>query len=115
MPSQRLSVDDADVQLLAGDIGAARPASPYAARMMMAKESADAVGGVASEQQLGESHLYSLPGRLTLRPGVTATAALFEPATAPWERVYTVRGQLPWYGPWGRTAPRTSSRSKCTT
>jgi len=102
MPSQRLSVDDADVQLLAGDIGAARPASPYAARMMESKMAADAVGGVAAEQQIGESHLYSLPGRLTLRPGVTTTAALFEQTTAPWERVYTVRGQVPWYGPLGQ-------------
>jgi hypothetical protein len=57
-----------------------------------------APGAPAEQQQLGEAHLYTLPGRISLEPGVTSSVALFEPATAPWERAYVVRGQIPWYG-----------------
>ncbi|MCK7522028.1 MAG: hypothetical protein MZV64_32275 [Ignavibacteriales bacterium] len=35
------------------------------------------------EQRAGEFHLYTLPGKVTLRPGATTTVALFDPATRP--------------------------------
>jgi hypothetical protein len=54
--------------------------------------------GPAEEQQIGEAHLYTIPGKLSLEPGVTASVSLFDPATAPWERAYVVRGQIPYYG-----------------
>jgi hypothetical protein len=53
---------------------------------------------VASEQRVGEFHLYSLPGRTTLLPGLTSTIALFEPAQVKYERAYVVHGQVPWWG-----------------
>lgn len=99
--SGRLSVDDAEIQLLAGDVGRAAPAGgPVAARYnAMAASEMRMADAAAKQEGVGEAHLYSIPGRLTLRPGTQTVAALFEPASAPWERNYTVRGQLPWYGP----------------
>jgi len=100
IPSATLRVQDAEIQLLAGSVGRSfgktAGAPMVLERMAMA---ADAAQGAASEQQVGEAHLYTVPGRLTLEPGVTSTVALFEPASATWERSYVVRGQIPWYGP----------------
>ena len=53
----------------------------------------------ASEQGIGEAHLYTIPGTLTIRPGTSTIASLFDPASTTWDRRYVVRGQLPWYGP----------------
>lgn len=93
-----LSADDAELQVLAGDVGRAPAAK--AMPMMAAREMAmDVAGAPAAEEEIGEAHLYTIPGRYTLRPGVTTTAALFPPATAAWERIYTVTGMVPWMGP----------------
>jgi len=99
IPSDGLSVDSAEVQLLAGEVGRVvqPPMGPRQRLGLAAEMRADA--GYASEETVGEVHLYSLPARVTLRPGVTTTNALFQPATAPYERRYVVRGQIPWYGP----------------
>ncbi|MEO8347692.1 MAG: hypothetical protein ABI610_02180, partial [Acidobacteriota bacterium] len=89
------------VLFLAGSVGgAARPGTMYLKEMMSARaQSSDAVAqGFAEEQQIGEAHLYTIPGKLSLEPGVTTAVALFEPASAPWERTYVVRGQIPYYG-----------------
>jgi hypothetical protein len=100
--SGRLSVDDAQIQLLSGNVGRAPgsgPASPRQYAMegrAMSKVAADAA---ASEEGIGEVHLYSIPGNLTLRPGSSTLAALFDPASTAWERSFILRGQLPWYGP----------------
>jgi hypothetical protein len=101
IPSASLRVSDAEVQLLAGNVGQAkRPPMP---RMELMREraaaAADLAQSAAEEQQVGEAHLYTIPGRIALEPGVTTSVALFEPATAPWERAYVVRGQLNYYGP----------------
>ena len=53
---------------------------------------------VASEQRVGEFHLYTLPGKSTLLPGLTTSVALFEPAEVPYERTYEVRGLVPYWG-----------------
>ncbi len=97
----RLWVDDAEVQLLAGNVGRAAAVGGVLQRRMDLREMAVAAApsAAAVEEEIGESHLYSIPGRLTLRPGVATVASLFDPASSPWERVYTVRGQIPWYGP----------------
>ena len=97
--SATLSADDAEVQLLAGEVGRAK--APGARPMMMvAREAADAMGAAPpSEEVVGEAHLYSLTGRVTLRPGTSTGIMLFEPMTTPWERSFTVRGQIPWAGP----------------
>jgi hypothetical protein len=98
--SQTLRAEDADLQLLAGAVGRAeQPAPPVPlneARVAMA--AAYDKREVASEQRVGEFHLYSLPGRTTLLPGLTSTIALFEPAQVRYERAYVVRGQVPWWG-----------------
>ena len=100
IPSATLRVPDADVQLLAGSVG--RAAKDFSARdqlqMRAARVAEMAPQSEAGEQQVGEAHLYTIPGKLTLEPGVTASVALFEPASAPWERSYVVRGQIPYYG-----------------
>ena len=98
--SNTLRADSAEIQLLAGTVAKAgpRPPRPYAAREM-ALQAQDAVGNAATEEGVGEAHLYTLPGRLRLEPGVTTTAGLFEPAVAPWERTFVVRGQVPYWGP----------------
>jgi hypothetical protein len=99
LESQGLRLEDADVQLLAGSVGRAdkqpgQPPRPMALRRA-AMEMADAA---AVEQRVGEFHLYSLPGRSTLLPGLTTSVALFEPAEVPYERNYVVRGMVPYWG-----------------
>lgn len=97
--SARLREHDAEVQLLAGSVGRASGApSPQPGALARAAE-AFAVPAPAEEQQIGEAHLYTVPGRVTLEAGATTTVALFEPASTAWERAYVVRGQLNYYGP----------------
>lgn len=100
--SGRLSVADAQIQLLSGNVGRAQssmPRSPREYRLSEMAVSSKVADAAASEEGVGEAHLYSIPGTLTLRPGTAAIAALFEPAITPWERSFILRGQLPWYGP----------------
>ena len=101
IPSASLRVQDAEIQLLAGSVGrgSARDKAEGMGRVAERVMAMAVAQGPASEQQVGEAHLYTVPGRLSLEPGVTSTVALFEPASAPWERSYVVRGQIPWYGP----------------
>ena len=98
--SQTLRADSAEIQLLAGTVGKASPVAtpaPYAREMAL--QARDVANAPATEESVGEAHLYSIPGRLSLVPGITTTAGLFEPATAPWERNFVVRGQVPYWGP----------------
>jgi len=95
-----LRLEGTELQLLAGQVSQA-PASyeglrrdMVAARPMMAKEA----DGLPSQQKVGEFHLYTLPGRHTLEPGVTTTVGLFEPAEAPVIKSFEMLGQLPWWG-----------------
>jgi hypothetical protein len=100
LPSQTLRADSAEIQLLAGAVNRVTPQSPqpYEGRMMAAKDMAADEVSVASEQKVGEFHLYSLPGRWSIRPGVTTSVAMFDPATVPYERSYVVRGEIPFWG-----------------
>jgi hypothetical protein len=101
LPSESFRADSAEVQLLAGEVGRANPPAPPRP-MMMGKVAASRADGfnseVASEQKVGEFHLYSLPGRVSLLPGVTTSVALFEPQRVPYERSYEVHGELPFWG-----------------
>jgi hypothetical protein len=97
--SESLRAENAEVQLLAGSVSRAQP--PGAPRPLMAKESrmmADAVSEVATEQKVGEFHLYSLPGKSTLLPGLTTSVALFEPAQVKYQKSYVVHGEVPYWG-----------------
>jgi hypothetical protein len=100
LESQALRAEDAEVQLLAGAVGREeqpRPPVPFQARAAMA----DAMAmekATASEQRVGEFHLYSLPGKSSLLPGLTTTIALFDPVEVKYERNYVVHGMVPWWG-----------------
>jgi hypothetical protein len=98
--SQTLRAEDAELQLLAGAVGRADQAPGAPVPMMAARAEAAAFDKrqVASEERVGEFHLYTLPGRTTLLPGLTSTIALFEPAQVKYQRAYVVRGQVPWWG-----------------
>ena len=98
IPSFGITVDSAEVQLVAGSIRRAAPPMPMMdaaePRFRMAAEQAAA----SAPEAVGEAQLYTLPGRVTLRPGVTTSAMLFEPVGAAVEKTYTVPGELPWRG-----------------
>ena len=99
LESRMLRADSAEVQLLAGAVGRAdqpQPPRPYEARAeaLAVMDKAQ----TAAEQRVGEFHLYSLPGRTSLLPGLSNTVALFEPASVKYERAYVVNGQVPWWG-----------------
>jgi hypothetical protein len=102
LPSESLRAEDAEVYLLAGSVGRAeQPGAPpqpldrrkqaLAAADMMARE-------VATEQRVGEFHMYGLPGRSTLQPGQTTSVALFDPVRVKYERSYVVHGDVPYWG-----------------
>ena len=98
--SETLRADSAEVQLLAGSVNMAAPPyapSPLRGRVAMQAMAKDEVSQVA-EQRVGEFHLYSVPERLTLLPGLTSSAAMFDPASVRYERNYVVHGQLPIWG-----------------
>ncbi|HSB53212.1 MAG TPA: hypothetical protein VLD58_02615, partial [Gemmatimonadales bacterium] len=94
-----LNIEDAELQLLAGQVSAV-PATPnYAPRAEAALMAKRAVGEMTpSEQKVGEFHLYSLPGRASLVPGRTETIGLFEPTSAKVTRSFQVTGQIPYWG-----------------
>jgi hypothetical protein len=92
-----LKLADVEVQLLAGDVGRADKGQPRPMQAdvgFVAREQAI----VATEQRVGEAHVYTLPGRMTLRPGETSTVALFEPLAVGYEKRYVVSGGLPIWG-----------------
>lgn len=95
-----LSIKDAELQLLAGEVSVAASADEYRPRaeaMMLARKSAAAAPAPA-EQKVGEFHLYTLPGRTTLQPGLISTVGLFEPTTAKTTKSFQVTGQIPYWG-----------------
>jgi hypothetical protein len=96
--SNGISVTDAELQLLAGDVGSAPKArAPMAAQRMSAGMVAIDEAS-ASEQRVGEAHLYTVPGKVTLRPGETTIRALFEPTTAPVAKRLVVTSGIPYWG-----------------
>src|SRR5207253_4036135 len=63
----------------------------------------------ATEEAVGETHVYQLPGRLSLQPGVPVTVALFPRAGVAYAREFVVPGALPWRGFFGQ-APAEPNR-----
>lgn len=98
------TAEDAEVQLLAGQVNQAPMAAPMAAqeRRMAASRVAsfDAMNKSAEEQKVGEFHLYTLPGRHRLSPGVLTSVALFEPASATATKSFVVRASVSYSGYW---------------
>jgi len=103
--SQALRTDSADIQLVAGTINRARAAKQPQFMMegvdMAAARVAQAP--MPTEQAVGETHVYSLPARLALEPGVPVTTALFPRATTAVTQEFVVPGVLPWRGWMGQT------------
>jgi hypothetical protein len=102
--SQALRADSADIQLVAGAIQRTRNKSGnYAEERAMAGVAAmqarlaDAASG-ATEEAVGETHVYQLPGRLTIEPNVPVTTALFPRSSAPVTQELVVPGVIPWRG-----------------
>jgi hypothetical protein len=102
LSSQTLKAENAEIQVLAGEVGRAKrpeePPRPLMREEMRLAAAADAVSEFAGEQRLGEFHLYSLAGRSTLLPGLTTSVALFEPPQVKYQREYVVRGDVPYWG-----------------
>lgn len=100
--SQGFRADSADVQLVAGAIQRTRMAKQqeeYQARdEMLAMRGMVAAPAAATEQAVGETHVYQLPGRLAIEPGVPTTTALFPRSSAPVVQELIVPGVLPWRG-----------------
>jgi len=101
--SQALRVDSAEVQLVAGAIRRTRTSKSGDIY------SADASAGVVSlqrgrvseemaEEAVGETHVYQLPGRLTIEPNVPVSTALFPRSSAPVTQELIIPGVLPWRG-----------------
>ena len=108
--TSQIRVDSAEVQLVAGAVRAARP--PRAEKgvfAMPAPMAARALSEEAQEEAVGERHVYTLPGRLTLERGVAVATALFPRTGAAFTREFIARGAFPlqgFYGP-GPTGPTT--------
>jgi hypothetical protein len=102
-----LRVDSAEVQLVAGSIRRARPGPGPVPEMALARQAAAPMmdSGFADEEAVGETHVYSLPGRLTIEPRVPVSTALFPRASAPVTREYVIPGVLPWRGYFGGHSP----------
>jgi hypothetical protein len=99
--SESIRAENAEVHLLAGSVGRAQQ-PPGPPRPLMRKEARAAaemaMSDVATEQRVGEFHLYSLPGRSTLLPGQTTSVSLFDPVQVRYERTYVVHGDVPYWG-----------------
>jgi len=98
--SQSLRADSAEVQLVAGAIQRARAPKAMAAMEGIAMQrQAGMVGSdMTSEESVGETHVYQLPGRLSIEPGVPVATALFPRSSTPVVQDLIVPGVLPWRG-----------------
>jgi len=98
--SQSVGADSAEVQLVAGAIRRTRATPPaayegaIAARGFMAQDAEQKM----SEEAVGETHVYQLPGRLSIEPNVPVATALFPRSSAPVTQELIVPGVLPWRG-----------------
>jgi hypothetical protein len=98
--SQGLRADTAEVQLVAGSINRARvvPRPEFYVRAGAMKAVAEAPAPSPSEEAVGETHVYLLPGPVSLEPGTPVTTALFPRATVAYTQEYVVPGVLPYRG-----------------
>lgn len=100
--SQAIRADSAEVQLVAGSIRRTRvpkAAEDYGVVAQVQRLRADMVAAAeTAEEAVGETHVYQLPGRLTIEPGVPVSTALFPRSSAPATQELVVPGVLPWRG-----------------
>ena len=105
--SQGLRADSAEVQLVAGSIQRARApglleAEAQSGVVTYNVRGAKASDFAASEEAVGETHVYQLPGRLSIEPNVPVTTALFPRSGAPVTQELVVPGVVPWRGSIGQ-------------
>lgn len=95
-----LTLEDAEVQLLAGDIGV--KAQPRAMMMEQAaiasRATAAEFGGAPSQQTVGDARLYTLSQQVTFTPGAQLVLPLFDPVPLGAVREYVVGGALTYWG-----------------
>src|SRR5216683_396898 len=98
--TQGLRADSAEVQLVAGAIQRARKGKPeFYQRGAMRLEAVTVTAPEAPlEEAVGETHVYQLPGRLSIEPNVPVATALFPRSAAPVTQELIVPGVLPWRG-----------------
>ncbi len=100
--SSALRADSAEVQLVAGAIRKTREAKEPSEGGVMAYVrrgvAADVVSPVTEEQAVGETHVYQLPGRLTIEPATPVATALFPRSSAPVTQELIVPGVVPYRG-----------------
>jgi len=101
--SSTIKVDSAAVQLVAGSVNvdaavAMARRSPMAAGVALREE---AKSGYATEETVGETHVYELPGLVSFDLGAPLTTALFPRARADYTQEFVVPGALPWQGYFG--------------
>jgi hypothetical protein len=88
-----LTFAGAQAQLLAGEVRrAGGPRAFEVSGMVMAR--AQAAPAAPSEEAVGETHVYTLPGTVDIAPGESRTVALFPRAEAPVEPEYLLRHAL---------------------
>jgi hypothetical protein len=93
-----LDLENAEVQLLAGDIGQKVNYAPAPqARLQEMAVAADQAAMGASES-VGEVRLYTVPGRVTFVPGTMLTLPLFAPTPVRSELRLTVPGAISYWG-----------------
>lgn len=100
--SGTLDLANAEVQLLAGDIGVQAPSPSPRAYAMSAKAVNAFEDAAPSQEAVGEARLYTLPGRVTFTPGTQLVTPLFDPTPARAERRFTVTGGIPFWGGFGQ-------------
>jgi hypothetical protein len=99
--SQGLRADSAEVQLVAGAISQARAPKAFEGvqAIAMGRMRSDVEqASVTSEQAVGETHVYQLPGRIPIEPGVPVATALFPRSSTAVTQELIVPGVLPWRG-----------------
>lgn len=93
-----LNLSDVEVQLLAGDIGTARPMPSSRGQVMYAPSAKMAEDNSMGQEAVGEAHLYTVPGKVTFVPGSQLVLPLFDPMPVKGTRLLTVGGGMPYYG-----------------
>lgn len=99
--SQSIRADSADVQIVAGAVRQVRePKTPgaFGGRQLAAAVVVTGDADAAQQEAVGETHVYQLPGRLSLEPNVPVTTALFPRSSAPVSEELIVPGVVPWRG-----------------
>jgi hypothetical protein len=99
--SHSIRADSAEVQLVAGAIRRTRNKVMQLEDVQSEVQALRVMGAQApemTEEAVGETHVYQIPGRLTIEPNVPVATALFPRSSAPVGQELIVPGVVPWRG-----------------